>query len=409
MFMVLKLMICETDDVDEFLVLHDFSDDQHAGSDTPNLLSKCDVTELGSHDCDLHNEHFKCVGLRPINIAVPDGSFAATYKRCIELMYVPRSSINSCRPFSGVEDALSMIQVAAEFLFHDCADACMEFLEMLPSWTAREEASIQETLASLQLSHINVDLAARLSLPQGIPAHQPMNVMRSMLVHVLQSACKVLPMTPPAMKNLDSSKPIPEAMILLVWNANLDLMKTRLKMQFQNTNGTQSAKQEAETVGSNLSWFLRKLLDLEAADAVIKALVKDSQLSSVTEDLIKAHISYRYLTSFTHPALSLLDLAMEAVLNGHVLLSRTSRFTFITTWFSVAEWWASLKYDSYSNVRHGFHKLLSSLPVLDREHIYKKYKGRSVSSSFGPWCDMLRKIHLQHREGQEGLLATDDP
>ena len=83
------------------------------------------------------------------------------YVKCFQLMY-------SCEAqerfhFSGgVEEALAILPVVSEMLFHEGIQKCMEYLDAV-RWSPEQETTLRAMLSSLQIN-ILPDLAVRLSL-----------------------------------------------------------------------------------------------------------------------------------------------------------------------------------------------------------------------------------------------------
>ena len=226
-----------------------------------------------------------------VDITMYDDSAADIYIRCLKLMYVPGDEIvrMTCWVLSGVQDALEILRIAAQLLFHDCIDACMQYLEMLPSWTQSEEASIKSVLSSLQIPRVHPDLARRMNIPNHLsssPMESSLLIMRRMLLHVLQESYKGFKSTcAPRHQNIDPSRPIPESMVLEVWNANMDLVKEKIKHKLDPKHVYLDRKEvtwnDVKSAMSTLSWMFSSLLALHVGDIVVDALSKDDTLSSL--------------------------------------------------------------------------------------------------------------------------------
>lgn len=117
----------------------------------------------------------------PLEITLDKCVNPSTYVRCIQLLYVPDRIKHTA--FNDVQDALGILEVAAELLFHDCVDACMRYLEAVP-WTLENEGAIRGCVASLHLQS-SPDLAARLSIPENGTMEKPVDVMKNVLGELL--------------------------------------------------------------------------------------------------------------------------------------------------------------------------------------------------------------------------------
>ncbi|KAI5055001.1 hypothetical protein GOP47_0030146 [Adiantum capillus-veneris] len=327
----------------------------HSSSGRRTLDSKDNPADPAIDDAELFG----------IDIVAPCSSAVPTYKRCINLVYVQRKDMISCRHFSGVEDALHMLRIAAELLFEDCIDACMEYLDMLCSWTPDEEESIRSTLSTLQLAHIHPDLARRLSFPQAVPTDEPTIILRRMLVHALKaSTTKAFDLhafqawITPKVKAIDPSKPIPESTILLAWNTHVDTIRTVVNFQLGYNY------QDGDMAISRLLWLFDILVTLRAADSVVRVFAKDTGLSSsLTVFFNKGYDNLSLNGILGRKFESLLSCMLDSVVKGQVLLSQTDRLTLTRTWLPVC--------NTRSGLGTRMKSLIDSLPVVDREQFYK--------------------------------------
>lgn len=118
---------------------------------------------------------------QPLEITLDKCTNPNTYVRCIQLLYVPHRVKHTT--FNDVQDALGILEVAAELLFQDCVDACMRYLEAVP-WTLENEAAIRGCMANLHLQP-SPDLAARLCVPDESPSSKPVEIMKDVLGELL--------------------------------------------------------------------------------------------------------------------------------------------------------------------------------------------------------------------------------
>ncbi len=117
---------------------------------------------------------------KPLEITLDKCVDTGAYVRCIQLLYADCVKHTT---FSDVQDALRILQVAAELLFHDCVGACMRYLESVP-WSAENESAIRSCVAALHLQ-VSPDLAARLCSPASLLDCKPADVMQDVLGELL--------------------------------------------------------------------------------------------------------------------------------------------------------------------------------------------------------------------------------
>lgn len=112
------------------------------------------------------SSHKQCLEVednkRPLEIEVTSSHNVDEYINCIKLMYSSEASKSFC--FSSVDEALAILPVASELLFHDCIEECMEYLDAV-RWSREQENQLLALLSSLQINTLP-SLAARLGMNQ---------------------------------------------------------------------------------------------------------------------------------------------------------------------------------------------------------------------------------------------------
>jgi hypothetical protein len=122
---------------------------------------------------------------KPLEITLDTCADAETYIRCIRLLYAANPVKDTT--FNDVQDAVGILQVAAEILFHDCVGACMRYLEAV-RWSAEDESAIRSRVASLQLQ-VSPELAFRLCSLASLPDNcSPADLMGDVLDELLTQA-----------------------------------------------------------------------------------------------------------------------------------------------------------------------------------------------------------------------------
>lgn len=123
------------------------------------VLRKCDFYET------MLSERWALDKQRPLPITVTSTHGLDKYIKCIRFMY---SSQAATKRFclASVDDALDILPVAAQLLFHECVSECMEYLNAV-RWTPAQRAELHNLLSSLQLNTSPIELAARLGMTLG--------------------------------------------------------------------------------------------------------------------------------------------------------------------------------------------------------------------------------------------------
>ncbi|CAM6088733.1 unnamed protein product [Calypogeia fissa] len=330
-----------------------------------------------------------------------------TYVRCIQLLYVPDRVKHTC--FTSVEDALNILEVAAELLFHDCVTACMRYLESVP-WTHENECAIRACVSSLHLQP-SEDLAARLCSPESVPDVKPVDIMQGVLGELLTLVttgapskarditervllANVQPASSPAFATVN------EVALFKEFSSNLEILKVQLRKfaNFFSWNGHQ-----VNVACSALRWLLDELFTLQIADEAVRMFSEEKELAQLM-------VSRTYQNPFTDTLFVILVRMLQALQRGDVLSPRSVRLTLLTTWLPVI---AKLGNDddnfahdeTHRNMEEGLGAVVETLPMVDQEMIFRIWIGAclkcrrawpDLSDAFESWCSKLRQAH---REG----------
>jgi hypothetical protein len=159
---------------------------------------------------------------------------------CIRLLYAANPVKDTT--FNDVQDAVGILQVAAEILFHDCVGACMRYLEAV-RWSAEDESAIRSRVASLQLQ-VSPELAFRLCSLTSLPDNcSPADLMGVVLHELLTQArdtghARALDLTTSVLlaNAQATSSPAFAAVNEIALHKELQTNWDRLKMQLKTTN-----------------------------------------------------------------------------------------------------------------------------------------------------------------------------
>jgi hypothetical protein len=177
---------------------------------------------------------------KPLEITLDTCADAETYIRCIRLLYAANPVKDTT--FNDVQDAVGILQVAAEILFHDCVGACMRYLEAV-RWSAEDESAIRSRVASLQLQ-VSPELAFRLCSLASLPDNcSPADLMGDVLDELLTQArntghARALDLTTSVLlaNAQATSSPAFAAVNEIALHKELQTNWDRLKMQLKTTN-----------------------------------------------------------------------------------------------------------------------------------------------------------------------------
>lgn len=118
---------------------------------------------------------------QPLEVEVTSSHSMDDYIKCIKLMYSSETS-KSIR-FSSVDEALAILPVASELLFHDCIEECMQYLDAV-RWSHEQENLLLALLSSLQIN-ILPSLAARLGMSPCKSQCEHLQALEEFLPHLL--------------------------------------------------------------------------------------------------------------------------------------------------------------------------------------------------------------------------------
>lgn len=338
------------------------------------------------------------------------------YIRCIEMLYERgRVKHNS---FLNVQDALNILRVGAELLFHECVNACMDYLDSMP-WSKQNELDIRALFASLYLKP-SADLAARLCIVENVPNCKPVEIMKEVLGDLLTLVTNG---APPKARDItqrvlfDNAKPscslafskVNEITLYKELEENLEQLKIQLRkfVNFFTWNSHQV------TVASSATrWILEEMFALQLADMVVKMFSEEQELAQLMVLRI-------YQNPFTETLFFILVRILEAIQTGLVVAPRTVRLSLVTIWLPVI---AKLgndgdndfgkEYELQKSLENGFCIITDTLPLIDQEVIFKIWiasclRSRKawpdLSKVFEMWCEKLR----QAQKEKELLVASE--
>ncbi|KAL2641312.1 hypothetical protein R1flu_008899 [Riccia fluitans] len=329
-----------------------------------------------------------------------------TYIRCIQLLYVPDRVKHTC--FLDIQDALNILEVAAELLFHDCVVACMRYLESVP-WTPGQESLIRSCVSNLHLQP-SEDLQARLCEPESVLDVKPVDIMQGVLGELLALVtngapskareitervllANVQPSTSSAFANVN------EVALFKELQGNLEILKVQLRKfaNFFSWNGHQ-----VNVACSALRWILDELFTLHIADEAIRMISEEKELAQLM-------VSRIYQNPFTETLFFVLGRMLQALQKGEVLSPRSVRLTLLTTWLPVV---AKLGNDNDNfgleetqrSLEDGLGAVVETLPMVDQEIIFRIWIGAclkcrrawpDLSEAFELWCNKLRQAHRE--------------
>ena len=118
---------------------------------------------------------------QPLEVEATSFHSMDDYIKCIKLMYSSEASESLC--FSSVDEALAILPVASELLFHDYIQECMEYLDAV-RWSREQENLLGALLSFLQINMLP-SLAARLGMSPCKSQCEHLEALEGFLPHML--------------------------------------------------------------------------------------------------------------------------------------------------------------------------------------------------------------------------------
>eukprot|EP00252_Welwitschia_mirabilis_P019391 TRINITY_DN4470_c0_g1_i1.p1 TRINITY_DN4470_c0_g1~~TRINITY_DN4470_c0_g1_i1.p1 ORF type:complete len:441 (+),score=64.63 TRINITY_DN4470_c0_g1_i1:489-1811(+) len=337
------------------------------------------------------------------------------YVKCIENMYCSKNAA-----FSGIGEALSLLEISSELLFHEGVNWCMRYIESVP-WSIEEECRIRSVLASLQIQ-VPPDISARLSISPGSTNNdfKPVEIMGEILGELLalvsngapSKAREIIrgvlrandqPDTPRAFANVNKRTIFKEL------QSNVEIIKTQLR-KFANFFSWNS--HQITVANAAIRWLLEELFALGIAEMAVKMFSEEQELAQLMVTRI-------YQNPFTDTLYSILVRLLQALKSGEVVCAKSIRLSLVVTWLPVI---AKLTQDDeyqmkdnglHNSLEEGLSALVSTLPMIDQEQVFKIWISSCLKSSrrawpdlslaFDSWCDKLRQV-----QSEKELAALQD-
>jgi len=386
-------------------------------ADTKLQLIGIDGTEYETNTLYLHSQVLRksefyeimlsdtwSPGKQPIEIKITSPHYAEMHIKCIRLMYSSQKCNRFC--FSSVDEALAILPVASELMFHDCMDACMRYLDTV-KWTREQEAKLRALLSSLQIKPLP-DLAARLG------------------TYKCDSDCEHLKMLEEAL----------EGMLSII----LDIPKSRLSINIYNTV-EKYIEQNMETNASlGIADVCRSVLLNKCSDVIKRLKSNDDdveyfcavflwfvdlihrcdeelcgkvmRLFCEDVDVMKRVRQYKRKCIVEQLLFILVDRFLKYLVDGKIIMPASFRISFLTNWVpvmvklictlpSTSPLASSLseKIIIQELLERGMMDVAGTLPLVEQKRIYniwvEEYQRNELDTSraFGWWTKKLHDAH----------------
>lgn len=386
-----------------------FADESTA--DTKLQLISKDGTEYKTNTLHLHSqvlrksEYYETLlsdswspEKQPTEIKISTPHSAEMYIKCIQLMYSSQNSNRFC--FTSVDEALAILPVASELMFHDCIDACMQFLDTV-NWTSEQETKLRALLLSLQIKTLP-DLAARLGTYKCDPDCEHLKMLEEALEGMLSIISNGSNFRLSQYRNIRSTV---ENYIVqnLEANASLDIAdmcRSVILNKFSDIIKRLKSKDDGvEHVCSVFLWLLDLIqqCDDELCEKVIRLFCEDV-------DVVES-VQQNKNRSFAEAMLTILvNRFLEYLVNGKIVMPTSFRISFLTNWVPVIVKLICILPSSgglpfWDQLERGMIDVAGTLPLIEQKRFYniwvEEYRrnGKDISTAFEWWIQKLHDAH----------------
>lgn len=338
----------------------------------------------------------------PFEIKVKVSESNEKYMKCIQLMYSYYE--DECFYFSDVDEALSILPVASELMFHDCIKECMLYLDAV-RWNPQQKVQLQALLSSLQINTLPA-LMARLGMSQDPKSgcghteilkeslqellsvtrngsDQYCSIVEKHLLHYFDANANASPAVKDECRNV----------ILKEFTVHIEILKS--KSDDQNS---------VQLTCSTLSWLIHSIQqhDRKLFEALLKKFCEDTDLR---KSITQAVNSYSY--AYTHDILCILiSMFLKAMGNGDIITPASFRVFFLTNWVDimvalVAVWEGNTYRRStikefVTEMEKGIADVGDTLSLVEQKLIYNIWKNAftkhslSISNAVKWWSDTVQ-------------------
>lgn len=316
---------------------------------------------------------------RSFEIKVTNSYNRENYIRCIQLLYSFQEDERFY--FSSVDDALAVLPVASQIMFHDCIQSCMLYLDAV-RWSPEQKAKLRALLTSLKLN-ILPDLATRLGI-LGKSDSEHIEMVKDSLQELLSRTLKNEFET-----RTRAEKHMSEYFKAEVSPAVKDACRSALLKEFSgDVERIKSEDKNIELYCNRLSWLVGVIqsCDGKLFETVLKLFCEDTNLRN--------SINEKAPDRFANFILKILcNRFLKAMGNGDIITPKSFRVFLLTNW---VETMVHLNVYYTITIERGIIEVAETLPLVEQKRIYDIWKDAlikhswGISSAFNWWVE---KIH----------------
>nr|ABK24906.1 unknown [Picea sitchensis] len=255
---------------------------------------------------------------RSFEIKVTNSHNRENYIRCIQLLYSFQEDQRFY--FSSVDDALAVLPVASQIMFHDCIQSCMLYLDAV-RWSPEQKAKLRALLTSLKLD-ILPDLGTRLGI-LGKSDSEHIEMVKDSLQELLSRTLKNEFET-----RTRAEKHMSEYFKAEVSPAVKDACRSALLKEFSgDVERIKSEDKNIELYCNRLSWLVGVIqsCDGKLFETVLKLFCEDTNLRNSINEKTPERSAYFILNILRNRFL-------KAMGNGDIITPKSFRVFLLTNW-----------------------------------------------------------------------------
>ncbi|KAK6916565.1 hypothetical protein RJ641_019426 [Dillenia turbinata] len=321
-----------------------------------------------------------------LNFGISNGSGGSisTYIRVLQLLYL--SDFDSA--IDSVSTALSILSVALEFLYEDCVQSCVKFLECVP-WTEEEEIRVLGLIPFLR-DEESKELLARV-LPENVNSNEEMLYgLILAAINNYQNNQHMASMKAFVAKLLRefSSRESARRVLDRAFESSLKVVKESLEdyssPDFRGDHNEMEAIQRlhlhtAMTNGKHLLWLIERMIELRVADTAVKEWSDQASLTADLQRTFKDDAWKNIVPGLPTVVLRCTCKLANAVAAGSILAAKQVRIKLVKDWLPVLiackdtiPPMISAHKSVSLELEQTFLQIISTLPMSDSQELLKQ-------------------------------------
>jgi len=341
----------------------------------------------------------------PLDLTLEARSNPRAYTRCMQLLYAQEVSPSS---FENVAHAIEVMPVAAQLVFQDCVDNCMQYLALMP-WSPEDLSAIRCAVLAFQIAP-SPDLAARLGTFGNLARDSSLDALKKVLETLLMKSMqlnaqdqmletKVLENRAAFERLLKVSMRGPavsKSVATVVKAVMYDALQRAVDDFRQHCRIPHMYKDEEFSIaGKGLFWLLNSLVDFGIAELAARTIFVDRSFSQMLFGiwpLVSTEYAYSGL-NFVQDTCNVLVRYLDIVAKGEIWLENSVRLALVEAWLPELVTIDFCIYEATKkNVDKALNGVLKTLPPLEQVQYLKSWPTQNwpnLSEAFDAWCGTM--------------------